>query len=73
MCSMCSVLKQKVAGYVYEDVFSEILVKKCLPVLEYGLDCVHLGISSFSAVNKCWNTAFRWLFGLGKYESTQEF
>jgi hypothetical protein len=45
------VLRHKVAGY--EDVFSEILVKKCLPVLEYGLDCVHLDTSSFNAVNKC--------------------
>ena len=32
---------------------------------------MHLDVSSFNAVNKCWNTAFRWLFGFGKYESTR--
>jgi hypothetical protein len=50
--------------------FSEILVKKCLLVLEYDLDFVHLGTSFFNAVNNCWNIAFRWLFGLGNYKST---
>jgi hypothetical protein len=69
MGSVCGVLRHKFAGY--EDVFAEILIKKCLPVLNYGLDCVHLDLNSFNVISKCWNTAFRWLYNLGKFESTR--
>ena len=33
--SVCRILRHKVDGY--EDVFSNILVKKCLPILNYAL------------------------------------
>ncbi len=69
MASVCSVLRHKVTGY--EDVFSEILIRKCLPVLDYGLDCVFLDSSSFNVISKAWNTAFRWLFNRKKFESTR--
>ena len=57
MSSVCNVLRHKVTGY--EDVFSEILIRKCLPELNYGLDYVFLDTSSFTVISKAWNTAFR--------------
>ena len=38
MSSVGNVLRHMVTRY--EDVFSEILIRKCLPVLDYGLDSV---------------------------------
>ena len=67
--SVCGVLRHKVAGF--EDVFSEILIKKCLPVLDYGVDCLFLDSNCFNVISKAWNIAFRWLFNLGKFESTR--
>ena len=42
-------------------VFSQILMRKCLPLLNCGFDCVFLNTSSFNVISKAWNTAFRWL------------
>ena len=69
MSSVCNVLRHKVTGY--EDVFSEILIRKCLPVLDYGLDCVFLDTSSFNFISKAWNTAVRWLFSRKRFDSTR--
>ena len=64
MGSVSGVLRHKLAGC--EDAFAKISIKKCLPVLIYGLDCVHLDLNSFSVISKCWNTVFRWLYNLTK-------
>jgi hypothetical protein len=69
MGSVSSVLQCKCYGY--EDVFAEILIKKCLPILMYGLDCVTLDSNSVKIVTQAWNCAFRWLYGVGKYTSTR--
>ena len=61
-------LRHKVTGY---DVFSEILIRKCLPVLDYGIDCVFLDTSFFNDISKAWNTAFRWLFSRKRFDSTR--
>ena len=42
----------------YENVFSEILIRKCLPVLNYGLNCVFFDTNSFNVICKAWNIAF---------------
>ena len=65
MASVSSVLRHKVIGY--EQFFSEILIIKCLPVLNYGVDCVYLGSYSSNVINKCWSTAFN----RNKFESTR--
>ena len=57
MSSVCNVLRYKVTGY--EDVFLEILIRKCLPELDYRLDCVFSDTSFFNVTSKAWNTAFR--------------
>ena len=69
MSSVCNVFQHKVTGY--EDVFSEILIRKCLSALDYGLDCVFLNTSSFNFISKAWNTAFRWLFSRKRFDSTR--
>ena len=58
LVAVCGVLRSKVAGY--EDIFANILVKKCLPILDYSLD-----------LSKSWNTDFRWLFSYCRFESTR--
>ena len=68
---VCRVLRHKLAGY--EDGFAEILIKKCLSVLDFDLDCVYLGLNSFSVISNCRNTAFRWLYNPDKFESTSPF
>ena len=57
---VCGVLRHKVDGY--EVVFSNILVKKCLSILNYVLECIYLDSASFNTLNKSWNMALRWLF-----------
>jgi exonuclease III len=69
LASVSSVLRHKVNGF--ENAFVNILKVKCLPVLYYGLDCINLGTTSLSVVSKSWNTAFRWLFNMKKYDSTR--
>ena len=69
MSSVCKVLRHKVTGY--EDVFSQILIRKCLPVLDYGLDYVFLDTHSFNVISKAWNKAFRWLFSRRRFDSTR--
>ena len=69
MASVASVLRFKMEGY--ENVFAEILITKCLPILSYGLDCVLLDTHSTSIVSQAWNCAFRWLYGVGKFTSTR--
>ena len=61
MASVSSVLHFKSEGY--ENVFAEILIKKCLPVLIYRLDVVSLDSNSITLFTQVWNCAFRWLVG----------
>ena len=65
----CNVLRNKVVGY--EDDFANILVKQCLPILEYGIDSVDLDSNTFNVINKAWNTALKWCFNYGKFDSTR--
>ena len=65
--SICSVLHHKVKGY--ESFFADILIKKCLPVLTYSLECCMLDSVSLNSVNRAWNMAFKWPFDLRKYDS----
>ena len=58
MSSVFSVLRHRVTEC--EDVFSEILIRICLPVSHYGLECVFLDTGFFNVISKAWNTAFRW-------------
>jgi hypothetical protein len=69
IASVCSVLRFKVKGL--ENVFANILVQKCLPVLFYGLDCIMLNSVELKSVCQAWNMAFKWLFNMKKYDSTR--
>ena len=50
LASVSGILQYKVMGY--EDVFATILIKMCLPILNYGLDCIVLDLYSFNVVSK---------------------
>ena len=69
IASVCSVLQFKVKGY--EIVFADIIVKKCLPILLYSLNCCMLNTSSINSVSQAWNMAFKCLYNLHKYNSTR--
>ena len=65
LASVSGILRNMIMGY--DDVFATILIKKCLPILNYDLDCLVLDSHSFNGVSKSWNNAFRWLFNSRKY------
>ena len=58
-------------AYFVAYVFAEILIRKCLTFLMYGLDAVSLVNNSINLVTQVWNCAFRWLYGVGKFTSTR--
>ena len=55
----------------YEHIFTDILIRKCLPVLFYGLDSCSLNYDVIKPESKAWNMAFKWLFNMRKYDSTR--
>ena len=69
MASVSSVFHFKLVGY--ESVFAEILIRKCLLVLMYGLEVVPLDNNSIKLVTQVWNCVSRWLYGVGKFTSTR--
>ena len=69
IASVSSVLRLKTSGI--EHMFVDLLIKKCLPILFYGLDCCTLSRTSLNSVSKAWNMSFKWLFNMRKYDSTR--
>ena len=67
--AISSVLKDKLFGF--ERVYVNVLLSKCRPILFYGLDSMVVNSSIVQAVIKAWNMAFRWIFGLRKFDSTR--
>ena len=64
-----SVLKDKLFGF--ERVYVHVLLSKSLPILFCDLGSMVINSSIVQAVTKAWNMAFRWIFGLRKYDSTR--
>jgi hypothetical protein len=69
IASVSLVLRMKTVGFEY--MFVDILVKKCLPILFYGLDCCTLNNTVMKSVCRAWNMSFKWLFNMRKYDSTR--
>ena len=65
-----NVLRKRFADY--EDVFAHILVKRSLPVFEYGIDSINLNSEIFNVINKVWNIAFI-LLNYGKFNSNPSY
>ena len=61
MASVSSVLHFKSVGY--ENVFAEILIRKCLPVLMYVLDAVFLDSNSIKLATQVWNCTLSGFIG----------
>jgi hypothetical protein len=68
-CAVCAVLRQKLHGY--EKVYVELIIKKCMPILFYGLGAFALTSEMLNAISQVWNMAFRFVFGLRKHDSTR--
>ena len=69
-CAVCSLLRQKVTGF--EFVYVELIIKKCMPILFYGLGAHDLNSCKVASMTCVWNMAFRFIFGLAKYDSTRQ-
>jgi hypothetical protein len=67
--AVCNVLKDKLLGF--EDVYVRLLLTKCMPILFYGLDSLCINSKTVQALSKSWNMAFRWIFGMRKFDSTR--
>ena len=67
--AVCTVLKNKLAGF--ENVYVRLLVTKCMPILFYGMDSLTLSSNVLQTITKSWNMAFKWIYGLRKYDSTR--
>jgi hypothetical protein len=47
------------------------MLTKCLPILFYGLDSLPINCNVLQFLTKFWNMAFKWIYGLRKYDSTR--
>ena len=68
IATVSSVLCLKLPGFEY--MFTNILVKKCLPILFYGMDCCILNSVMLRSLSQAWNMPFKWLFNHRKCDST---
>lgn len=64
--SVSSVLRGRVSGF--EDVYLNVILTKCMPILFYGIDCLCVDSRSMNSLSVIWNTAFRWILGITRYE-----
>jgi hypothetical protein len=67
--SLSAVLKNKLIGF--ESVYVKLLLCKCFPILFYGLNSLSVNCNIVLALSKAWNMAFRWIYGLRKFDSTR--
>ena len=67
--AISSVLKDKL--FSFQRVYVHVLLSKCLPILFYGLNSMVINSSIVQAVTKAWKMAFKWIFGLRKFDSTR--
>jgi hypothetical protein len=68
-CAVCAVLRNKLPGH--ESVYVELILKKCMPILFYGIGVFSLSSNMLNMLSQMWNMAFRFVFGLRKFDSTR--
>jgi hypothetical protein len=68
-CAVCAILRNKLPGH--ESVYVELILKKCMPVLFYGIGVFSLNSNMLNMLSQMWNMAFRFVFGLRKFDSTR--
>jgi hypothetical protein len=64
---LSTIFKDKVHGF--ENIYVRIIATKCLPILFHDLNCLSVYGNLLQSVSKAWNMAFRWIFGLRKFDS----
>jgi hypothetical protein len=65
-CAVCAILRNKLPGH--ESVYVELILKKCMPVLFYGIGVFSLNSNMLNMLSQMWNMAFRFVFGLRKIQ-----
>jgi hypothetical protein len=65
--SVASVLRGRVNDA--NDVYLHVIKTKCLPLLVYGIDCLRVDNRQVRKLAVVWNTAFRWVLGINRFES----
>ena len=68
LAAVSSVLKGRCSGF--ENVYVYVLLKKCMPILFYGINCLNVDRAFKHTV--VWNTAFRWIYGIFRIEHMRE-
>jgi hypothetical protein len=68
-CAVCAILRNKLSGY--EAVYTELILKKCMPILFYGLGVFNINANMINVLSQVWNMAFRFIYGLRKHDSTR--
>jgi hypothetical protein len=58
-------------GALSEPVLCELVLKKCLPILVYGTECIRLKTAQKQRLNVAFNTVIRRVFKLSKYTSVK--
>ena len=66
--AVCAALRQKLAGH--ELVYKEIILKKYMPILFYGLGTFDINSYSLNTLSQVRNMVFRFVFDLNKHDST---
>ena len=55
-CRLCFVEGAYIIGF--ENVYVNVLMTKCMPMLFYGIDCLHGDCNALYKLSGVWNTAF---------------
>ena len=53
--AVCALLRGRIISF--ENVYVNVMVTKCMPILFYGIDCLHLDCNSLNRLSVVWNTA----------------
>ena len=66
--AVCAVQRHKLAGH--ELVYKEIILKKYMPILFYGLGTFDINSYTLNTLSQVRNMVFRFVFDLNKHDST---
>ena len=64
--AVCTFLRKRIIGF--ENVYINVMVTKCMPILFYEIDCLHLDCYALKRLSVVWNVAYRWIYCIPRHE-----
>ena len=55
--AVCTILRERIIGF--ENVYINVMVTKCMLILFYEIDCLHLDCNALKRLSVVWNMAYR--------------